>query len=182
MKTRSAILLATVILIMVVSASAEAVFAQTTPQAPQVNQDHSVHHPDAKAQSKPGMGMMGQGGMMDGKDCMMESGMMASRVEGRIAELKAQLKITDAQMPQWNRFAETLRDVAKTMGEMHQDMMQSAQSNTLSDRLARREKMLTAHLASVKSLEEALQPLYANLSDEQKKIVDKVTIGPMGMM
>lgn len=111
-----------------------------------------------------------------------ESGMMGPHVEGRIAELKAALKITDAQMPQWNRFAEALRGVGKTMGEMHQQMMQSGQANTLPDRLARREKMLTAHLASVKSLEEALQPLYVSLSDEQKKIADKLMIGPMGMM
>ena len=30
---------------------------------------------------------------------------MADHVEGRIAFLKVELKITDAQMPQWNAFA-----------------------------------------------------------------------------
>jgi len=205
-KTRLAILSAlTFALAGVLSASIA--FAQATTPVPQVDQDHSTHHPDATAPSKPGMGMMGKGMMMDGKcgtmgesgmmpgDMQMmsmmrqmmammsaESGAMTSHVEGRIAELKAELKITDAQSPQWDRFAEALRGVGKTMGEMHQQMMQSGQSSALPERLARREKMLTAHLASVKSLEEALQPLYASLSDEQKKIADKMTIGPMGMM
>jgi predicted lipid-binding transport protein (Tim44 family) len=45
----------------------------------------------------PMMGMMGRGGMM--------SMMMGDRIEGRIAFLKAELKITDVQMPQWNAFA-----------------------------------------------------------------------------
>lgn len=204
MKMRYAILLPTLIFVMVVASSAAAVFAQTTPPVPQVDQDHSAHPPDAKGQSKPGMGMMGQGkggGMMGqgemvpGDMQMMmsmmrhmmtmmsaESGMMASHIEGRIAELKAQLKITDAQMPQWDHFAEALRGVGKTMGQMHQQMVQAGQSNTLPERLARHEKMLAAHFSSVKSLEEALQPLYASLSDAQKKIADKMMIGPMGMM
>jgi hypothetical protein len=33
-----------------------------------------------------------------------------------------------------------------------------------------------------KTIEEALQPLYASFSDEQKKIADGIAIGPMGLM
>ena len=46
----------------------------------------------------PMMGMMGRGGMM--------SMMMGDHIEGRIAFLKAELKITDVQMLQWNAFAD----------------------------------------------------------------------------
>lgn len=123
--------------------------------------------------------------MMRGRMAMMsaESGMMAAYVEGRIAEFKTALKITDAQMPQWNRFAEAVRGVGKTMGEMHEQMKESGQANTPPERLERRERLLSAQLASVKNLKEALQPLYASLGDDQKKIADKVMmIGPMGMM
>jgi hypothetical protein len=42
--------------------------------------------------------------------------------------------------------------------------------------------MLTAHLNSVKTLREAADPLYAVLSDEQKKVADGLMVGPMGMM
>jgi hypothetical protein len=34
----------------------------------------------------------------------------------------------------------------------------------------------------VKSLEAAAKPLYAVLTDEQKKLADKLLTGPMGMM
>ena len=107
-------------------------------------------------------GMMTHDGMMSGdemeqmmsmmRDMMTmmsaQSGMMASHAEARIAALKAELKITDAQAPQWNRFAEALRGTAKSMEAMQRQMMQtSAPSSTLSARLARQEEMLTAHLA-----------------------------------
>jgi hypothetical protein len=113
---------------------------------------------------QPSMGMNGMNGktghdgMMHGDDMkqmmsMMRdmmtmmgahSGMMASNVEDRIAALKAELKITDAQVPQWDRFADALRGTAKSMEAMQRQMMQASAPSTLSARLARREEMLTA--------------------------------------
>ena len=46
--------------------------------------------------------MMGQGGM--DHFAMMATG-MSEHVEGRLAFLKTELKITDAQLPLWNSFA-----------------------------------------------------------------------------
>lgn len=182
---------------------------QVTPPGSSSGQDHDAHHPDAKStpEAKPGMPpAMGQGGMMQGgmmQGGMMQgdmkrmmsmmndmmammsahSGMMAAHVEGRIAALKTEFKVTDAQMPQWNRFADALRGVAKTMGALHQHpMMAPAKPTTLRESLAQRETAIAAHLAALKTLDEALQPLYASLTDEQKKIADGVRIGPMGMM
>ena len=43
--------------------------------------------------------MMGQNGMP----------MMASHIDGRLAFLKTELKITDAQLPLWNVFAQAMR-------------------------------------------------------------------------
>ncbi len=56
---------------------------------------------------------------------MMGYGMMnpAQHIEGRLAFLKTELKITDAQAPQWNAYADALRANAKQMGEMFGDMM-----------------------------------------------------------
>ncbi|MBI2741649.1 MAG: Spy/CpxP family protein refolding chaperone [Rhodospirillales bacterium] len=98
-----------------------------------------------------------------------------------IAKFKADLKVTDAQLPQWNRFADALRGMAKVMEDSHRQLMTPA-GGTLPGRLGRMEKALTHHLASVKAVEEALQPLYAWLSQEQKKVADAIRIGPMGMM
>lgn len=167
-------------------------------------QDHGAHHPPAASEAPPAppapsgemsngmMGKDGQRGMMMGRDMkdmmsMMRDmmGMMsaqASNIETRIASLKTELKITDAQAPQWDRFAEALRTAVKSMSGVHQKMMAQGMGGTLLARLDRQEAMLTAHLASVKSLKEALEPLYASFSDEQKKIADGMMIGPMGVM
>ena len=181
------------------TAGASYVFAQAPPASAQSQQNHSAHHPEANVQATPGtppaagpapgqaagmpMGNMQQ--MMSMMRSMMtmmgaQSGMMSADIEGRIASLKATLKITDAQTPQWNRFADALRVAAKSMNGMFEQMMQPGTAATL--RLERHEKMLTAHLNSVKTLREAADPLYALLSDDQKKVADALMVGPMGMM
>jgi hypothetical protein len=183
--------------------------SQTASPPAQADQDHRAHHPEAKSQDQgqsskpPSMGMdgmkgkMGHGGMaMHGDDmkqmmsmmrdmtAMMSahSGMMTSHVEGRIAALKTELKITEAQAPQWQRFADALRGAARTMEAMQGQMMKADAPSPLSARLARQEEMLSAHLASVKALKAAFDPLFASFSDEQKKVADGIRIGPMGMM
>jgi hypothetical protein len=110
------------------------------------------------------------------------SGMMASNVEGRIAGLKTELKISDAQAPQWNRFADALRGAGKTMNGMSEQMMSSGMTMTLPSRFDQQQQMLSTHLNSLKTLKEALDPLYASFSDDQKKTADGLMIGPMGMM
>jgi LTXXQ motif family protein len=80
--------------------------------------------------------MMGQHGM--GSMPMMAA--MAGHVEGRLALLKTELKITDAQLPLWNAVADAIRANAKSMGEMSGGMMGSSQTATLPDKLAMREK------------------------------------------
>jgi hypothetical protein len=122
-------------------------------------------------------GMMGRDGMMMGG-----GGMMVEHVEGRIAFLKTELKITEAQTAQWERFADALRSTAGSMNGMHQQMMQAGMPATLPARLDLQEKMLLAHLEALKGMRAALDPLYASLSDEQKKIADELMLGPMGMM
>jgi hypothetical protein len=137
-----------------------------------------------------GMDMKG-GGMMGGDMArmmaMMHGGMMdgamMGHVEGRLAFLKTELKITPAQEPQWAKFADVIRANAKGAQAGMQAMMQAgAKAATAPEVLARHEKMLTAKLDSVRALKAAFDPLYASLSDEQKKSADELITGPMGMM
>jgi hypothetical protein len=175
-------------------------FAQSSSPTVQTDQDHSAHHPGAakpgpKSPSRGGKSAMGKGAMMDGdmgqmmsmmRDMMtmmgVQTGMMAPNAEGRIASLKTELKITDAQELQWDRFADALRATAKSMNGMFGHMMQPDPTQTLTARLDGQEKMLSAHLNMLKWLKDTLEPLYASFSDDQKKLADKLTIGPMGMM
>ena len=126
------------------------------------------------------MPMMGMMQTMMGQDGMR---MMSGHAEGRVAFLKAELKITDAQLPLWNAVADAIRANAKGMSEMMSGMMGRSQSTAaLPEKLAAREKMITAHLEALRKFKAAVDPLYAALSDEQKKTADELLIGPMGMM
>jgi hypothetical protein len=68
------------------------------------------------------------------------------------------------------------------MGAMAEGMMGSTQGATLADKLATREKMLTARLEALRKLKAAVDPLYAALNDGQKKTADELFMGPRGMM
>jgi hypothetical protein len=129
-----------------------------------------------------GQGQMGPAGMMSMMNMMMGPQAGGDHAEGRIAFIKAELKITEAQAPQWNAFAEAVRGNVGRMAEMQKSMMpgQGAPS-TLPDRLALEDKLVTAHLAALKKTEDALAQLYGVLSDDQKKIADTIVLGPMGM-
>ena len=93
------------------------------------------------------------------------------------------LQITDAQLPLWNAVADAIRTNANTMSAMMPGgMMGNGQTATLPDKLALREKMMTAHLEALRQFKAAVDPLYAALSPEQKKTADQLLMGPMGMM
>ena len=129
-----------------------------------------------------GMPMKGMMSMMMGEDGMGGMRMMSEHVEGRIAFLKAELKVTDAQLPAWNSFAQAVRDNATAMQGMQGGMMAMSQATALPDKLATREKMLTGRLDAVRKLKTAAEPLYAALSADQKKTADEIMVSPMGMM
>lgn len=127
----------------------------------------------------PGGGVnMPMTGMMQ---MMMGQNGMAGHVEGRIAFLKAELKITDAQQPLWNGVADAIRSNAKDMTGMPHGMTVGG-SGALPEKLASHEKMLVAHLDAMRRLRTAFDPLYAALSADQKKTADGLMIGPMGVM
>jgi hypothetical protein len=116
-------------------------------------------------------GMVGDGGAM-----------IVDHVEGRLAFLRTELKITDSQMPQWSRFADALHASAKSMGDMQQMVMKDGKAASLPARIELQQKMLSTRLDALNAMKAALEPLYASLSDEQKKLADDLMMGPMGMM
>jgi hypothetical protein len=132
-----------------------------------------------------GMGemMVMMRGMAMMRGMMGDSGaMVMDHVEGRLAFLKTELKITDAQALQWDGFADALRSSAKSMGGMQQTMMQDGKTVSLPARIELQRKMLSTRLDAINAMKAALEPLYSSLSDEQKKLADDLMIGPMGMM
>jgi hypothetical protein len=109
------------------------------------------------------------------------------RIEGRIAFLLAELKITEAQNSAWNAFTEALRANAKKLGEARRSMMtqlsaEQQQAPTMADRLGLQEEWLAARLEGTRVLRSAVIALYGVLSDDQKKTANEILAPHMGMM
>jgi uncharacterized small protein (DUF1192 family) len=160
-----------------------------------------THHPATPAPAAaPGgampapAGMAGAMPMMDmSKMMQMMRGMMMSggagmsmmafeHVEGRIAFLKAELAITDAQLPKWNAFADTLRAGAKSMQETMSKMMQGGMPATAPARADAMVQMMASRLEGMKAVASAGKLLYDVLTDAQKKVADELMSAPMGRM
>ena len=179
-------------------------FAQAQPA-----QGHDAHHPDTQTQGArpggpmgppggrqagPGMGNMMGGDMgqmmpmMRMMDGMMprEGGGMAmmpgQHIEGRIAYLKAELGITEAQLPQWNAFADAMREGAKSMQTAMAANMGGGVPATMPARADAMIAMMTARLDAMKTTATAGKALYAVLTDAQKKSADDLMMSPMGGM
>jgi hypothetical protein len=104
-----------------------------------------------------------------------------AQIESRITYLKELLKITSAQERVWNAYADTLRaqNAAQTKDRDARRPTKDAQKQdknrpTLLDRLDNRKKQLDEQSANLANVEKTLRPLYAALSDEQKKEADRV--------
>ncbi len=139
--------------------SAFAVHAQTSaaPAAQPQAQQGTRHHDGKRAFTKP-----------------------SERAEARLAYIRTALKITDAQQAQWNAFAETLRNQARTADQRMQEFRAQRDQRSTRERpnaIARLELEQQRHAASVTRINERLavqRPLYAVLSTEQKAIADEL--------
>jgi len=95
--------------------------------------------------------------------------------EGSIAFLKAELKITDAELPAWNALADAMRADSAESEQLHQAAHDArGKPMTAVDRLDLREHMLQNAAAHVAKIDAAFKPLYASLSDEQKQAADEL--------
>ena len=134
----------------------------------------------------PMMNMMAMMRMMRMME-MMGPGMTAiDRIEGRIAFLRAELNITEAQASAWNAFADAMRTNAKKLAEVRASMMArldagQQQAPTMAERLDQQERSLLARLEGTRALKSAVTNLYGTLSEDQKKIANELLAPQMGM-
>ena len=118
--------------------------------------------------ASPGAMMnMGTGAMADGAQPV---GSPAARLEGRIAFLRTELRIADAQVPAWESFATTLRT-----GRDHLDAARAAlqDSSTAADPMARLESYenhLKARTEAIHMTRMAFNTLFGQLDDAQKRM------------
>jgi periplasmic protein CpxP/Spy len=100
-------------------------------------------------------------------------------VERQIAELKKRLNITPQQQPQFDAFAQVMRQNAQTMEPLIQEQQQSKPSTVVED-MKSAAKFAEAEAESLKRLLGPAQALYDSLTDQQKKIADQVMASNSG--
>jgi hypothetical protein len=98
------------------------------------------------------------------------------RVESHLLDLHKKLKITDAQEPQWRAIADVMRANASAIDEL---MDKREAHKTAIDDLNAYGAMAQAHADGIKKLSDVFTPLYASMSDAQKKMADDAFVHPM---
>jgi hypothetical protein len=124
---------------------------------------------------------------------MVQRPLPSERVEPMLAYAKASLKITAQQEAAWNAVADVVRKHAKA----HDEDVKKMRANFEAARdaktpptppngiemLQRQQQRLTQRAKELDELLTAAKPLYASLSDEQKKAADRLLHhGGMGRM
>ena len=94
------------------------------------------------------------------------------RVEMRIKDMHARLKITQAQEDQWAKVAEVMRDNARSMDALTMARHENAKTMTAVDDLRSYGEITDAHAEGIKRLTPVFAALYDEMSDAQKKEAD----------
>ena len=95
-------------------------------------------------------------------------------VDGRIAFLKTELKITPAQAPQWQQVAGAMHENANSLDQAIKTARQDRGSMDAVQRLALREQFAKVRAENDARLLAAFKPLYASLSPEQQQVANQL--------
>jgi len=94
------------------------------------------------------------------------------RVEARIKDMHAKLKITSAQEDQWAKVAKVMRDNEKLMEPLIKTRSEKAKTMTAVDDLKSYGEITEAHADGIKKFTPIFAILYDGMSDAQKKQAD----------
>jgi hypothetical protein len=119
----------------------------------------------ALAIAQPGGGCDGRMGMMSARFDP------AARADQHLTQLKADLKLTAAQEPLWQTFAEKAKAEA---GKGFEAMRENSQDLSLSapDRMAKRTALMKERVVAMESVNASFRPFYDSLSVDQKRVAD----------
>jgi protein CpxP len=95
-------------------------------------------------------------------------------IDGRIAFLKAELKITPAQEAQWQNVAVAMRDNAKALDQVIMTARQNRGTMDAVQRLETRGQFAKLRADNDGRLLAAFKPLYASLSPEQQHMANEL--------
>lgn len=103
-----------------------------------------------------------------------DDGETTTFIEGRLAFLKAELKITDAQNDVWTAYGQALKNNLETMKTMHELMQSTFEAKTPVERLDGRVAAMETRLSALKEMQPALAKLYEVLDETQKDKANNV--------
>jgi periplasmic protein CpxP/Spy len=96
------------------------------------------------------------------------------RVEARIKNMHAKLKITQAQEDQWGKVAQVMRDNARSMETLTEARFKNVKSMNAVDDLKSYGEITDAHADGIKRFTPVFATLYTGMSDAQKKEADEL--------
>ncbi len=130
-----------------------------------------------------GQGHMGMGAGMHAGMGPMQGPEAAATVSARLADSKAQLKITSAQEAAWSKYAALATQQAEAHAnmrtQMHAQMSDPKTASTV-DHAAQRETMQKFQQDNLAARDTAFTELYAVLTPEQKSVADQRLQGRRG--
>lgn len=94
------------------------------------------------------------------------------QIEGQLAYVESELRVTEAQRPQWDAFVAAARLNAHRLREADTRTTDGRRIPAAPEMLERRAAMLAAQLEATQRIAEAAGPLYAVLSEAQKRTAD----------
>ena len=100
-------------------------------------------------------------------------------IDGRIAFLKAQLKITPAQEGEWQKVEAAMRDNAKALDQAIATVRQNRDDKNAVERLEMRDQFAKVRSENSDRILAAFKPFYSSLSPDQQKMADQL-IGAAG--
>jgi protein CpxP len=95
-------------------------------------------------------------------------------VDGRIAFMKAELKITSPQETQWQQVAAAIRENANVLDQAITTTRQNRGNMNAVQRIKLREQFAKVHADNDARLLAAFKPLYASLSPEQQQVANQL--------
>ena len=97
-------------------------------------------------------------------------------VDGRIAFMKAELKIAPAQETQWQQVAAAMRDNASALDQAISNARGQRGTMDAVQRLALQEQFAKVRAENDARLLTAFKPLYASLSPEQQQVANDLIV------
>ena len=96
------------------------------------------------------------------------------RVEKRIKELHTQLRITSAEQPQWEQFAQVMRENARDMDQVLMERAQQFPTMNAVQNMQSYQQITEEHTKRLEKLVPAFEKLYQAMPDQQKQLADQV--------